>query len=126
MFNAPKEAREAVKLRRVVKLRKAVARKAGQRIIDDAISGVDSSEDSGIDDDGDEKDNGNKADRMEGSGRGPGREEGATGPRKRRKKGSKGSPRRDMYKAFDGSALMAIGNNNIHLFLGVTLGSSEV
>ncbi|KAL5527908.1 hypothetical protein ACEPAG_6709 [Sanghuangporus baumii] len=108
LYNAPKAAREATKIRKLARLRKAVARKAGQRVIDEDTKGLESSDASGNGSEGDVKEIGNKADRIEDSGRDSGTR-GTARPRKRRRTCTKDMPRRDMYRAFDGSALMAIG-----------------
>ncbi|KAL5507738.1 hypothetical protein ACEPAH_5356 [Sanghuangporus vaninii] len=109
LYNAPKAAREATKIRKFARLRKAVARKAGQRVIDEDTKGLESSDTSGNDSDGNMKDIGNKADRIADSGRDDGTRLTPAGQRKQKKTSPKDMPRRDMYRAFDGSALMAIG-----------------
>ncbi|KAL5487521.1 hypothetical protein ACEPAI_5629 [Sanghuangporus weigelae] len=109
LYNAPKAAREATKIRKLARLRKAAARKASQRVIDEDTKGLESSDASVNGSDGNVNEIGNKADRIEDSGRDGGTRGGTAGPRKRRKTSSKDMPRRDMYRAFDGSALMTIG-----------------
>ncbi|OCB87212.1 hypothetical protein A7U60_g5729 [Sanghuangporus baumii] len=109
LYNAPKAAREATKIRKLARLRKAVARKGGQRVIDEDTKGLESSDASGNGSDGNVKDIGNRADRIEDGGGDGGTRLGPAGLRKRKKTSSKDMPRRDMYRAFDGSALMAIG-----------------
>ncbi|EJD01711.1 uncharacterized protein FOMMEDRAFT_158865 [Fomitiporia mediterranea MF3/22] len=105
LFDAPAESRRATKARKHEKLRNAVAEDSGQVVLGENISRLDSDgsghPSDGSDDDADkrsEKDGDGKASRRQ-----------PVGLKKGKRQKLKEIPRRDMYKAFDGSALMAIG-----------------
>ncbi|KAI5121189.1 hypothetical protein M0805_005990 [Coniferiporia weirii] len=107
LFDAAKEARRQRKARKVNALRKRVSLGSGQRLVDNLDFDIDPDRNSRHEGDSDSEIGGSNedSDASEGNEEVLRRNKRGTGRLKR----SKEPPQRDMYKAFDGSALMAIG-----------------
>ncbi|THH06620.1 hypothetical protein EW145_g3953 [Phellinidium pouzarii] len=100
LYDAAREARRQRKARKLMKLKNRVAGGSGRRVVD---SDFDSDDDSKhIDDAGEDEEGAEHRDLGESSEK----EDKSPKSEKQKKRRSKELPRQDMYKAFDGSALM--------------------